>query len=1133
MSPLLASLLHTLWIGLLVWAATRLALRATPPGRPDARHTIALGAVLLLFVGWGVAWMTQSASQPAPRAVSPTIETTHTSVSPEPRVETAPTTTSTPPAAGPSEIIARVESLRRAAALQTWLEALWLGGVLIGLARIAVGLRANGAHWLARQTTAPLPPVWAEAWSGQIKTLAERFKARLVAIEAAGAPFVVGLVEPVIVVPLAACAGVTPELARAALAHELAHIARRDWLVEVLLRVVEALLFFNPFVWLLARQVRAEREACCDAWACECIAMPRIKFAEALLDWGRRFTPVSNPTTQGLALDGKDDGLRGRIERLLGGAHGSRVRARTWKGAAGVLLVVVIGLTGYGTALTFGATALRDHERTTLLEQASAPYLVPDVHVKERAGIQQERIVSGRVVDEAGDPVASANVHLLPPDPRWETSATTGKDGRFTSRRPLTGALRITVRAPGKALHLTYADADEAELREPITLNTGHDVHVVVLDAQNHPLTDAQVSWTFDYRGQNKLDRTRTDTSGRALVRHLPDNIPVYLQIEAANHATLGQGPLRVMDYSADSPLAVRLQSSGVTTLRVIFDDDETPVANARVRVGASTPGWSQANNPYPSWSYGGIRTDPDGVVRLEHLRPDVAYRLAVESTLAESASVALEPGHVGEKTVRLARLRPLRVRLINFPDTFHGTAISLSSTRVIPALNTAHGDTHQVKLNDQGAGETSIKQVGTGRLFLRFQDKRLRALDLVAKSAAELGDELVIDYESLPQEARSLQRVAIRFMHGDRRLFPAGRFYIHRLGQPHVWDSDGFTLDPGKPLFAEWIVGTRLKPTSGWAMIGATIDLEKWGEDREIVIDAQTTEIVVPVKPAGMIRAQVLDADGALVRGAYIHAFDNQRDPSKRTYLSFSSGRQFGEWQASGPVDFALGNHRLWGAEGFVFALSPPAKVSANNPMADVVVRLPRSRRYELRLTDEAGRPAANIGCRISLRFADHQYPSPSNTLLQLASDLDGRVVFDAGEDLVDWKGLVLMLEASGPGRALTRVMVPAQTMNAPTPIRLLPAVAFTGRVVNRATGLGIPGITVHRRIEAQRAFAQERGVLTNADGRFVFTDFAAGQRFRLYPEWPTRLGLRPESSPTSEYTPTDTGVVIYMVPH
>lgn len=73
---------------------------------------------------------------------------------------------------------------------------------------------------------------------------------------------------------------------------------------------------------------------------------------------------------------------------------------------------------------------------------------------------------------------------------------------------------------------------------------------------------------------------------------------------------------------------------------------------------------------------------------------------------------------------------------------------------------------------------------------------------------------------------------------------------------------------------------------------------------------------------------------------------------------------------------------------------------------------------------------------------------------------------------------------------------------------------------------------MTVRRRSVSATAFAQEPGVLTNADGRFVFTDFAAGERFQLWPEWSTHLGLKRTPSPVSEYTTTDTGVVIHLEP-
>lgn len=1125
MSPLLASLLHSLWIGLLIWAATRFALRQISHTTTSVRHATALGAVLLLFIGWGCAWMTQTARQPAPFE-APRLSTAPDVIDAE--VATTPATTPAPPPA-PIHVTARVESLRRAATLQTWLEAFWLAGVLLGLARIAVGLRANGARWLARQTTAPLPPVWAEAWSGQIKTLGERFKARLVAIETAGAPFVVGLVEPVIVVPLAACAGVMPELARAALAHELAHIARHDWLVEIVLRVVEAVLFFNPFVWLLAAQVRTEREACCDAWACESIAMPRIKFAEALLDWGRRFTPAP---ACGLELKGGRGGLRGRVERLLGGTPASSPRTtQNWRGMAAVLVLVAAGLAGYATILRLGASALRDEERITLLDEASAPYRGVDPWVQAPQIQQQtERIVSGIVVDESGAPVPSAHVHLVSTNIR-EEGARTDANGRFTARRPLTGPLRITVRAQGYAVRQTHVEADEAELREPIKLTTGRDVAVLVLDENDQPLGDARINWNLDNRGQNKLDQAHSDASGRAIIRHLPDDIPVHLQIEAPGHATLAHRTLRVADYSADSPLVIRLRPAGVTTLRVVFEDDGTPVPDVRVRVGSSTPERSPIGNPYPSWNYSGLGSGPDGVVKLEHLRPEVAYRLSVGSPRTESASVELEPGHVGEKIVRLARLRPLRVSFKNFPDPFRGEVVRFSSMRTDPASGHVYSQSHHVKLDAHGAGSTLINYTGTGQFTLRFQDRRLQSLNVDTPSALNLGDELVIDYANIPPEARTLRRVEIRFMHGNTRLFPAGRFYISRQ-EPNVWQSDGFSLQPDQPLFAEWTIGTRLKPTSGWAMIGATVDLEKWGEYHEILIDDQTTEIVVPVKPAGMIRAQVVNAEGALVRDAAVRGFTTHRNVENRRHLSFPGNRHYGEWQASGPVDFGLGGHRIWGADGMVFALSQPLRVSARNPVADVVVRLPKTQRYTFLFTDERGQPVAGVACRLRVRFGPEDLPDPPMSFIDLTSDQSGRVTFDAGEDLADWKGLTLMVEASGLGRARTRVMVPAQTMNAPTPIRLPPAVAFTGRVVNRATGLGIPGVTVRRRSVSATAFAQEPGVLTNADGRFVFTDFAAGERFQLWPEWSTHLGLKRTPSPVSEYTTTDTGVVIHLEP-
>ena len=63
---------------------------------------------------------------------------------------------------------------------------------------------------------------------------------------------------------MSALAGLPPHQLEAILAHELAHIRRHDYLVNLLQTLVETLLFYHPAVWWLSRRIRAERENCCD-----------------------------------------------------------------------------------------------------------------------------------------------------------------------------------------------------------------------------------------------------------------------------------------------------------------------------------------------------------------------------------------------------------------------------------------------------------------------------------------------------------------------------------------------------------------------------------------------------------------------------------------------------------------------------------------------------------------------------------------------------------------------------------------------------------------------------------------------------------------------------------------------------
>src|SRR5262249_61594690 len=116
-------------------------------------------------------------------------------------------------------------------------------------------------------------------WQQTLDRLIERMhlsrSVRLLATDRVDSPSVIGWLRPVILVPVGVLCGLAPEQVEALLAHELAHIRRHDYLVNVLQGIVESLLFYHPAVWWISNQIRAEREHCCDdlAVAASCDAL--------------------------------------------------------------------------------------------------------------------------------------------------------------------------------------------------------------------------------------------------------------------------------------------------------------------------------------------------------------------------------------------------------------------------------------------------------------------------------------------------------------------------------------------------------------------------------------------------------------------------------------------------------------------------------------------------------------------------------------------------------------------------------------------------------------------------------------------------------------------------------------------
>ncbi len=96
------------------------------------------------------------------------------------------------------------------------------------------------------------------------------------------APFVTGFFKPVILLPFSLLNHLTTAQAEAVILHELAHVKRNDYLVNIFQLIAEKLLFFSPFARLLSDAARAERENCCDDWVLN-FRFNQHEYAHALL----------------------------------------------------------------------------------------------------------------------------------------------------------------------------------------------------------------------------------------------------------------------------------------------------------------------------------------------------------------------------------------------------------------------------------------------------------------------------------------------------------------------------------------------------------------------------------------------------------------------------------------------------------------------------------------------------------------------------------------------------------------------------------------------------------------------------------------------------------------------------------
>ena len=242
------TLLHSLWQALIILGCVLAAQRLIPSVHSELRYGIAcIGLAFLMLASAATFLHLAPLSSSAENVGNPSTTLFHvTSLEKSPAVEPAnfvPVFLSTIERNMPLIVIA------------------WAVGFLFLVLRLATGIWFT---YKIRSAAHVIEGRWQKFVRESARQLGITRLIELAESASITTPMVIGFLKPVILVPAGMLTGLTTSQLETILLHELAHIKRRDFLVNFLQTVFETVFFFNPFVWILSNEIRKEREYCCD-----------------------------------------------------------------------------------------------------------------------------------------------------------------------------------------------------------------------------------------------------------------------------------------------------------------------------------------------------------------------------------------------------------------------------------------------------------------------------------------------------------------------------------------------------------------------------------------------------------------------------------------------------------------------------------------------------------------------------------------------------------------------------------------------------------------------------------------------------------------------------------------------------
>lgn len=324
------ALLHSLWQALLIFVALAILLKIKPQINATAKYALSFGALAtqaLWFIG---TWITEYTSD---------ISSAHYTVSSGSNViisAAQPITPAELPAAVTGTFMPAIEHYFPVLLI------IYSLGLTAMLSRFLVNiiqvrnLRSHGVI--------PIAPRYLDLLKACQVKVGLPSSVQLFLSNRISVPMMLGTLKPVILLPLATINHLTTDQVEAILLHELAHIKRHDYLLNLFQTTIETILFFNPFIWLTSAIIRREREHCCDdiVVACTPSPMPYAKALTILEDIRLKNSSLA------MAATGRSNHLFHRIKRIIEMKNTSTTSSRLT-----IIAVVAIALSFSAAMFTF------------------------------------------------------------------------------------------------------------------------------------------------------------------------------------------------------------------------------------------------------------------------------------------------------------------------------------------------------------------------------------------------------------------------------------------------------------------------------------------------------------------------------------------------------------------------------------------------------------------------------------------------------------------------------------------------------------------------------------------------------------------------------------------------------------